>query len=843
MPRLHKALVAAAWAGAVALLLGGGAAPAADQPLASIDEAGWQGILGVRAPVSTAQRQIVVLRAPSLASRTRAEGGSATEAQMRRWTATATGAQEQFVRRVSASGAQVVPEHRYVKVLNAFSARLDPTSLALLDRDREVAGIFPVRVAYPAVDDTAPGLPGPIPATVPGLGVPGLAGSGVVVALLDTGVDRSHPFLRDSVLPGIDVIAPGSGGIAQPHPTISGRPERHGTELAGIVTGSDGPGGLHGIAPGASILPVRIAGWQPDAEGGYAVYARTDQLLAGLEAAVDPNDDGDAHDSVRIALVGVAEPYAAFPDGPLARAIAGATVLDTLVVVPAGNDGRAGPVFGSIAGPGGAPAALTVAAVDGRLASPTVRVNVRAGLRVLFDGPLPLGGAPTETVTAALATVTRSVSSRGIAGYFSKSGTSTIAGDAVLLPRGGVSDEAVEEAASAGARVVLVDGPLPAGAFSLDVPSGVPVVGLPSELAHATRALHAEGIPVTVAVGAVQVDENADGGSVAAFSSRGLAFAGVLKPELLAPGVSIPTSEPGRTDEGEFRYGTVSGTSVSAAVAAGAAAVLAGARPRAGAAGLLGLLVGSARKASDATASWSGTVDLRTAVQQEVALEPAAVSFGPVSTDRVSRSGSFALEQTVLVHNVSTRRVIVHIRPGSGDGVEVTAVTDRLRLRAGARGEVVLRAAIGSAFRDAGVTAGELVLQVRGSPSVRLPWSIVVPAVGVDLLSQVSLQRTGERISDATPAVVSFVAGAIEAGTDPGVRPVDMLEVQLWRGNQLRGVLSRRRELLPGRYTFGLTGRGPRGERLRRGSYVVRLVARPGDGTRRQIESVDYVVP
>jgi len=51
-------------------------------------------------------------------------------------------------------------------------------------------------------------------------------------------------------------------------------------------------------------------------------------------------------------LLGVVEPYAAFPDGPLERGISGATVLDTLTIVPAGNDGLAGPSYGSIAGPG-----------------------------------------------------------------------------------------------------------------------------------------------------------------------------------------------------------------------------------------------------------------------------------------------------------------------------------------------------------------------------------------------------------------------------------------------------------------------------------------------------------
>ena len=410
--------------------------------------------------------------------------------------------------------------------------------------------------------------------------MPGLDGTGVTVALLDTGVDASHPYLRRSVRPGLDLLDPGSGGIAQPHPTIPGRPERHATELAGIITGEEGPGGLHGVAPGATILPIRIAGWQPDAEGGYTVYSRTDQVLAGLEAAVDPNLDGDTHDAARIALIGVVEPYASFPDGPLARAIAGATALDTLVIVPAGNDGRAGPGYGSIAGPGGAPAALTVAAADSRPAAPTVRVHVRAGLRVLFEDALPLGGAPTHTVAAHTVPVTREAASQGIAGLFTANGVSTVAGRAALLPRGVLSEETIEEVTTAGAVSVLVDGRLPAGAFSLDVPAGVPVVGLPSPLVKEIRSMLASGIPVLVAVGAADFAENEAGGDVAAFSSHGLAFDGGLKPDLVAAGVAVPTSEPGRGEEGEIRYGTVSGTSVSAAVAAGAAAVLAQGRPQ-----------------------------------------------------------------------------------------------------------------------------------------------------------------------------------------------------------------------------------------------------------------------
>ena len=806
--------------------------------MTSIDEAGWQGVLGFRGTVSTAQRYIVLLDAPSVAQRVREAGGQAREAHQRAWTASAIGLQEQFLSRMAASGARVAAEHRYVRVLNGFSARLDPTSLAVVESDREVLGVYPVRVAYPAQTDQLTGI---TPAAVSGLDVPGIDGSGVTVALLDTGVDSSHPYLRGSILRGIDLISPGSGGIAQPHPTITGRPERHATELAGIITGSDGPGGLHGVAPGASILPIRVGGWQPDAEGGYTVYSRTDQILAGLEIAVDPNEDGDMLDATRIALIGFAEPYASFPDGPLARAIDGATTLDTLVVVPAGNDGRAGPSFGSVAGPGGAPAALTVAAADSRLAAPTVRVHVRAGLRVLFEGPLPLGGAPTHTVAALTVPVTRAQAARGISGLFDRSGVSLVAGRAALLPRGTLSEETIEEATTAGAVSVLVDGRLPAGAYSLDVPVGVPVVGLPDALVKEIRTMLAAGVPVTVAVGAVDIVDNEAGGTVAAFSSRGLALGGGLKPDLVAAGVAVPTSEPGRGEEGEVRFGTVSGTSVSAAVVAGAAAVLAEGRPRISAAGLMSLLIGSAQRRDldrDALASGAGLVDLRAAVQQEIVTSPASLSFGiPVRS-------SLELERTLRVRNVSTRDLEISIQPTAlvTKGVEISVDPVQLELRPGRSADVVVRANTSVLNEESGFATGELVLGVSGSREVRVTWAVSVPLPDTDLLTGVTLEPTSGRVSDATPAVLELVAGAV--ATDPGlqVRPLDVLEVQLRRGDELIGVLARRREVLPGRYTFGLTGRGPDGDRLPRGSYTIRVVARPGSGLRQQAEDVVYQV-
>ena len=204
-------------------------------------------------------------------------------------------------------------------------------------------------------------------------------GSGVTVALLDTGVDRSQPYLRGRVLPGYDIVRKHGPALARTKPGDPASIEEHGTELAGVIVGAGGPSGLAGVATGATVLPLRVAGWQADASGGWSIYARTDELVAGLERAVDPNANGDARDAARIALVGLAAPFAAFADDPVALASDGAARLGTLVVAAAGNDGAAGPSFGSIAGPGGAPAALTVGAADLRAQGSRVRLVVRAG--------------------------------------------------------------------------------------------------------------------------------------------------------------------------------------------------------------------------------------------------------------------------------------------------------------------------------------------------------------------------------------------------------------------------------------------------------------------------------
>ena len=76
-----------------------------------------------------------------------------------------------------------------------------------------------------------------------------------------------------------------------------------------------------------------------------------------------------------------------------------------------------------------------------------------------------------------------------------------------------------------------------------------------------------------------------------------------------------------------------------------------------------------------------------------------------------------------------------------------------------------------------------------------------------------------------------------------GLPPVARLDVQLFDGDgQALGLLARVRDLLPGRYTFGLTGRDPDGSELEPGPYRVRLVAWPATGGKPSIRSVRFTV-
>jgi minor extracellular serine protease Vpr len=816
-------------------------AVSSEQPLraaAAAPSVSWEGLAGApHVPVALGQRMIVVLKARSLADRVAAAGGRATDGQERAWTASVLSQQHLLLTRLALQGVNIQPEFSFARVLAGFSAPLDARAVALLERDAAVQGVYPVRVAYPASISSSALTRKNVEASLGNadLALPGYDGRGVTIALLDTGVDRVHPSLLGSVTDGIDVVDPNGDAMPQAPP---GRPadlEHHGTELAGILVGDRGPAGTNGVATGATLLPIRVAGWQPDARSGWSIYARTDQLIEGLERAVDPNADGDAHDAARIALVGVAAPFAAFPDDPAARAVAGATRLDTLVVVPAGNDGPAGPGFGSVAGPGGSPSALTVGAADGRSRVQQVQVTLRSGLKVVLARTLPLSGelAPAHGVDGSVVApglVHPDADLSSLDSYFTRDGLSLVAGRVALVSAGTDPAAAARNAARAGATAVILYGArLPAGGVPLDEETPVPVVSIPSAAASRLLAAIAHDALTSASIGPARDTANDSADTVAGFSSTGLAFDGRVKPNVVAPGVGVATAEPGAADDGSPRFGTVSGTSAAAAAVAGAAAVLTQARPELDAASLASVLAGEALplKGENVEAQGAGFVALGRAAAAEIATEPTSLAFGN------ARVAGWKSAQTIVVRNVSTRTLRVRVtveRSSEGAAAVLFRLPQRvLTLPPGVSHRVTLSAHVTSAPIGAAPAEGDLLVTPVGDSSLRVPWAITFDPAPDTLLGPLSLSSKSFVPSDTAPALLRFQAGRVLSdGALDAVAPVAALRLDLLRGDgSLVGNLVTLRDLLPGRYAFGLTGRGPVGNRLVKGNYIVRVTAVP----------------
>jgi hypothetical protein len=336
-------------------------------------------------------------------------------------------------------------------------------------------------------------------------------------------------------------------------------------------------------------------------------------------------------------------------------------------------------------------------------------------------------------------------------------------------------------------------------------------------------------LSVSVSLGAPGWRANERLTRVAPFSSHGLAFGGGVKPEVAIAGVELVTADPGRNADHSARYGTISGTSASAALAGGAAAVLAQIRPGLDAAALKGVLVGTATPTplSPTAAQGAGVVDAAAASAAEVIAEPAAVGFGAAD------GPGWKAVRRIAVRNVSTRRVTVGVAAAVEGiaGVTVIAKPTRLRLLPGAQSVVTLTARVSFVPRRLGAIEGRTRLDVSGGGRIFVPWAVALPVHGSALIGRVTLSARSFRASDRTPAVLTVQAGQVRdrAGRHQ-LRPLSQLDVELWRGGQRLGLLAQLRDVLPGRYAFGLTGRGPRGGPLAHGPYRLRVVARPPDG-------------
>ena len=159
--------------------------------------------------------------------------------------------------------------------------------------------------------------------------------TGVMVAVVDSGVQASHPDLAGVVVTGTDFVTPGGDGSADGN--------GHGTHVAGIISAVANNGiGVAGLAQGAHILPVRVL---DNNAGGWA-----SDIAKGIIWATD-------HGAKVISM----SLMTAFDDSALRAAVSYASARGVVMVAAAGNSRQ----FGNpIAYPAAYAGVLGVAATD-----------------------------------------------------------------------------------------------------------------------------------------------------------------------------------------------------------------------------------------------------------------------------------------------------------------------------------------------------------------------------------------------------------------------------------------------------------------------------------------------
>ena len=239
-------------------------------------------------------------------------------------------------------------------------------------------------------------------------------GAGVVVGVVDTGVDQAMEALSGACEPAIDLVVEG-GAASDGH--------GHGTGMAGIIAGrGDGQRGFRGVAPRARILPVRVA-----SDRGVA---QLDAVARGIVAA--------AERGARVIYVGLG---VRGRSPTLAGAVARARLLGSLVICPAGNDGL--DVLVSPAAEPGAVAVAGLSTCEGESLAPATNVS-----------PAVLLAAPSEHVPAPSRGAVRFTDGTSVAAAI----TAGVA--ALALSRApGLDHEGLLRVLLAGSRPLFEEGP------------------------------------------------------------------------------------------------------------------------------------------------------------------------------------------------------------------------------------------------------------------------------------------------------------------------------------------------------------------------------------------------
>jgi minor extracellular serine protease Vpr len=527
------------------------------------------------------------------------------------------------------------------------------------------------------------------------------AGKGVKVAIVDTGIDATHPCFSDAGYPAQTqlgdkrftnnkvIVAKVFNNKAANGYTAEALQE-HGTHVAGTVACNyETPATVAGVT-----IPYKMSGVAPAALlGNYNIFpgpvdnARSEDILNALDAAY-----ADGMDVANMSLGGGASGI----QDLLTVAVDDLDQANMVVAVAAGNSG---PGHYTVESPGSAQRALTAGAstVPHFIGTPVEVGGASYGAalgdfgKVDADTTAALGVAKSGTIVAAT----------GISDACAALPSGSLTGKIALISRGGCTfSQKIRNAQDAGAIVALVvnnvgGDPIAMGLGGIPNEPTIPAYQL--SLHDGLLVAQHDGEATTVkADPAYFLTSNAD--LMAGFSSQGPTDVDFrVKPDVVAPGVNVLSSIPHQFCDAAPCFAFFQGTSMATPHLAGSAAVVKGQHPDWTAEQIRSAIVNTADQGvlqnyrgtaleKDVNIMGAGRENLASAVNAKVAVGPVSTSFGSVP----SGSGQ-TRTATVTLTNLSGSSATFDLAVGAGSGgVSFSVDTSSVTLAAGASATVTV---------------------------------------------------------------------------------------------------------------------------------------------------------
>jgi minor extracellular serine protease Vpr len=519
-------------------------------------------------------------------------GGKLSRAEQMAFTRDIKTHQDSLLQKIMALGGHEVARVRIA--YNAVIVRVDASKLQTIAQSPDVLSIRAVG-QYRMADESTNAYIG---ATK--LHAAGVDGTGIRVAMLDSGIDYTHfdlggpgtvaayqsasadptatppsnLFPTSKVVGGYDFVGDKWPNVTpeapDPNPIDL---QGHGTHTADITGGKSTDGTHLGVAPGAKLYAVKVCSSVSTACSGVA-------LLEGMDFALDPNGNGTIEDAVDVINMSLGTAYGQIQDD-LSLASANAVKAGVIVVAAAGNDGDKPYVSGS---PASTPEVISVA---------ETQVPTAEAVPLIVTAPASIAGTYPNTATIDWAPVDGGAAGQVVfVGRACLTGTASGSPDPLaadpsgmiaLVDRGTCNiSEKVARLSAAGAIGIIVGLVAPGDAVSFSnggqcpaSPNGTckPSLVVTQTTANVLKGALSSGAAVTASISESNAITLA--GSMASTSARGpdVSF-NRIKPDIGAPGASI--SAVVGTGNGEAAF---SGTSGAAPMVTGSVALLLQAYP------------------------------------------------------------------------------------------------------------------------------------------------------------------------------------------------------------------------------------------------------------------------